>query len=76
MIATARRHLGAYAGFDAAGNIGGLGYCLSRAGLSSYMLGDYRSALDFATAGYEAFRDLGHGWGCSIAAPPHDSHAR
>jgi tetratricopeptide (TPR) repeat protein len=63
-----RRHLDAFANFDAAGNIGGLGFCLSRAGLSSYVLGDYRSALDFAMAGYEAFRDMGHGWGSSIAA--------
>ena len=63
-----RRHLEAFAHFDAAGNLGGLGFCLSRAGLSSYVLGEYRTALDFATAGYEAFHDLGHGWGCSIAA--------
>ena len=63
-----RRHLDAFAHFDAAGNVGGLGFCLSRAGLSSYVLGDYRSALDFAMAGYQAFRDLGHGWGSSIAA--------
>ena len=63
-----RRHLDAFAHFDAAGNLGGLGFCLSRAGLSSYALGDYRSALDFAMAGYEAFQGLGHGWGSSIAA--------
>ena len=63
-----RRHLDAFASFDAAGNLGGVGFSLSRAGLSSYMLGDYRSAVDFAMAGYEAFDSLGHRWGSSIAA--------
>lgn len=63
-----RRHLDAFASFDAAGNTGGVGFSLSRAGLSAYMLGDYRASLDFTTAAFEAFDSLGHSWGSSIAA--------
>jgi hypothetical protein len=63
-----QRHLDAFAAFDAAGNVGGIGFCLSRAGLSSYMLGDFRSALDFSISAFEAFDSLGHGWGSAVAA--------
>ena len=62
------RHLDAFAGFDAAGNAGGVGFSLSRASLSAFALGDHQSALDFALAAYEGFSDVGHGWGRAIAA--------
>lgn len=63
-----RRHLDAFASFEGAGNDGGVGFSLSRASLSSYVLGDHRGALDFATAAYEAFQGVGHSWGSSVAA--------
>ncbi len=56
-------HLDAFAQFDAAGNAGGVGYALSRASFTSYCLGRYQAALDFAHASYEGFLEINHHWG-------------
>ena len=62
-----RLHLEANELFAGIGDVGGVGYALSRASHGAYGTGDYEEALRLGRAGYEAFCEVNHRWGTIVA---------
>ena len=62
-----RLHMQANELFAGIGDVGGVGYALSRASHGAYGTGDYEEALRLGRAGYEAFSEVNHRWGTIVA---------
>lgn len=62
-----RHHLETQVSFERAGDRAGVGYAMYRASVSAHGLDDYEAALGYARASVDAFTEISHGWGVTIA---------